>query len=305
LRVRKSIGLRIRGFVPSSRRTNQPYIECGAVELAQTFDWQGRRVAYGCAGDGPPVVFCHGTPWSSWVWQPFAEALAADFTVHLWDMPGYGRSSKRAEHPVDFGVQAEVFGALLAHWGLERPHVVAHDIGGAVSLRANLVGGATYASLLLVDVVAIPPSGSPFYRFVHEYPDLLGQLPAYIHEAVVRAYIQSASHRGLREDDLDALARPWLGDDGQPAFYRQIAHYDERHLVENEQRLDRLDIPVRVLWGADDAWIPTDTGKRVASSIPNATFSLVDNAGHLMHYDAPVVLADELRAWLARQARSD
>ena len=80
----------------------------------ESFDWQGRRIAWSRAGSGPAVVFCHGTPFSSRLWQPFADALARDFTVHLWDMPGYGRSSKRAEDPVDFGVQAEAFAALLA-----------------------------------------------------------------------------------------------------------------------------------------------------------------------------------------------
>src|SRR3569833_4305240 len=116
----------------------------------ETFEWQGRRIAWDRAVSGPAVVFCHGTPWSSWLWRPFADALSTDFTVYLWDMPGYGRSSKHAEHPVDFGVQAQAFAALLAHWDLDRPHVVAHDFGGAVSLRTHLVLGAAYASLMLV-----------------------------------------------------------------------------------------------------------------------------------------------------------
>jgi pimeloyl-ACP methyl ester carboxylesterase len=275
------------------------------MELLETFEWQGREIACGRTGSGPPVLFCHGTPWSSWVWRPFAQTLARDFTVHLWDMPGYGRSSKHPEHAVDFGVQAEALVALLRHWKLRRPHVVAHDFGGAVSLRATLVGGVSYASLFLVDVVAIPPSGSPFFRFVHDHPDLLGQLPAYIHEAIVRTYIQGASFRGLRDDELDPLVQPWLGEEGQPAFYRQIAHYDERFLNDNERRLEHLDLPVRVLWGANDAWIPTDTGARLAGLIPGATFVPIDKAGHLMHYDAPVALADELRGWLTSISASD
>jgi pimeloyl-ACP methyl ester carboxylesterase len=32
--------------------------------------------------------------------------------------------------------------------------------------------------------------------------------------------------------------------------------------------------------------------------ISSASFQLIDGAGHLMHYDAPVALADEMRAWL-------
>ena len=246
-------------------------------------------------------MFCHGTPWSSRIWRPFAAELARDFTIHLWDMPGYGASSKHAEHPVDFSAQAEAFAALLGHWGLERPHVVAHDFGGAVSLRAHLIGGVPYASLMLVDVVAIPPSGSPFFRFVQRHPDVLGELPDYIHRAIVREYIQGASARGLRDAELEALVEPWTGEAGQRAFYRQIAHYDERFLEENEQQLGRIDVPVRVLWGANDTWIPAAIGEKLAGLMPGATLQLIDGAGHLVHYDAPIALMNELRVWLASQ----
>jgi pimeloyl-ACP methyl ester carboxylesterase len=253
----------------------------------EIFDWQGRRIAWERAGSGPAVVFCHGTPWSSWLWRPFAEALSSDFTVYLWDMPGYGQSSKDPEHPVGFGVQADAFQALLSHWDLDRPHVVAHDYGGIVSLRAHLVHGVPYASLLLADAVAIPPSGSPFFQLVKEHPDVLAQVPPYIHEALVRAYVGNASFRQLREADLDALVEPWLGEEGQPAFYRQIAAYDERYL------------PVRVLWGAEDTWIPPSIGERLAAGIRGATFTPVAGAGHLIQLDAPVALATELRSWLS------
>lgn len=272
------------------------------MQLDQRLEWQGREIAWGRHGTGPAVVLCHGTPFSSLLWQPFADALSGDFTVYLWDMPGYGRSSMHADHAVDFGAQADALGALLRHWNLNRPHVIAHDFGGAVTLRAHLVGGAAYASLMLVDAVAVPPSGSPFFRFVQEHPDLLGQLPGYIHTAIVRTYIQGASHRGLGDEDLDALVEPWTGDVGQPAFYRQIAHYDERFLEENEARLPQLDIPVRVLWGTRDAWIPTDLAEKLTALIPGATLELIDDAGHLVHYDAPVPLMSEIRAWLARLA---
>jgi pimeloyl-ACP methyl ester carboxylesterase len=269
-----------------------------ALDLTERFEWKGRQIAWSKAGNGPPVVFCHGTPFSSIVWRPFAEALSQDFAVYLWDMPGYGRSSKSPDHPVDFDSQARCFAALLQHWQLDRPHIVAHDFGGAVSLRANLFYDMSYVSLMLIDVVAIPPSGSPFFRFVQQHSAIMAGLPAYIHEAIVRRYIQGASHRPLRDDDVEVLVRPWLGSEGQPAFYRQIVDYDERYLVDNEQRLHHLRIPVRVLWGAEDAWIPTEIGDKLARLIPNATNGIAPGAGHLIHYDAPIRLADELRRWL-------
>jgi pimeloyl-ACP methyl ester carboxylesterase len=119
---------------------------------------------------------------------------------------------------------------------------VAHDLGGLVALRALLVEGAAYASLFLVDVVAIPPSGSPFFRFVQDNPGLLGQLPAYVHEAIVRAYVGNATHGGISPEELDALVQPWTAD-----------------------------LPVRILWGAEDSWIPVETGRHLASLVPGAT----------------------------------
>ena len=80
----------------------------GLVELTESFAWEGRRIAWARAGSGPAVVFCHGTPFSSRVWAPYAEALADRFTVHLWDLPGYGRSSMDPEHRVAADVHAFV-----------------------------------------------------------------------------------------------------------------------------------------------------------------------------------------------------
>jgi pimeloyl-ACP methyl ester carboxylesterase len=268
------------------------------MDLERHLDWRGRQVAWQRIGTGPPVVFCHGTPFSSLLWVPFAEALAGDYTVYLWDMPGYGRSSKAAEHPVDFRVQGELFADLLAEWELERPDVVAHDFGGAVSLRAHLLHGVAYNSLMLVDVVAIRPSGSPFFKFVQEHPEVMPELPAYIHAAIVAAYIQGASHRGLREEELRELVAPWTDEEGQGAFYRQIAQYDERYLEEIEACLAKVDVPVRIVWGKDDTWIPAEVAHRLCDLIPQASVVLVNGAGHLVHYDAPVALASELRAWL-------
>ena len=286
------------GDVAGDRGTNV------SVDLTERYEWQGRQIAWERAGAGPAVVFCHGTPWSSVVWQPIVAALSDRYTVYLWDMPGYGRSSKQPEHPVDFGVQAEVLAALIRHWGIVRPHVIAHDFGGAVSLRAHLVCGADIASLMLADVVAIPPSGSPFFKFVQDNPGLLDQLPAYIHRAIVRAYIGNASSVGLRANDLDDLVQPWTGSDGQPAFYRQIVDYDERYLRENEERLTTLTVPVHIVWGEQDGWIPVERAHRLHALIPHSTLRTVPGSNHLIQYDAPEQLMYEVASWLDRQAGS-
>lgn len=269
----------------------------GAV-LRETFSWQGRDVRWERMGSGPEVVFCHGTPWSSELWRPYAEALAADYTVYLWDMPGYGQSSKRPEHRVSLDVQGELFADLLAHWGARSPHVVAHDYGGAVALRAHLLHHVAFASLALVDVVALAPWGSDFFQLVREHADVFSALPPSIHEGVVRSYIAGASHVGLTGGAMEMLVSPWRGAEGQAAFYRQIAQADQRYTDEVEPRYAEVDIPVLVVWGLQDTWIPVDRAHRLGAIIPGAQTQMVEGAGHLIQLDQPTILATCLSRWL-------
>lgn len=269
------------------------------MELTERFEWRGRQVAWNRRGEGPALVFCHGTPWSSWLWESYADALANEFTVYLWDMPGYGRSSMLAEHEVDLETQGRLFTDLLQHWDLSTPHVVAHDFGGAVSLRALILHGAQYASLCLVDVVALRPWGSAFFRLVHDHAEVFGELPVHVHRGAVEAYVRGASHVGLTDEQLERLVAPWATGEGQAAFYRQIAQADEQFTDEIQDRYEEIDLPVHVIWGADDDWIPSERGRELAAAIPGATLEVIDGAGHLIQLDAPSQLATALHRWLS------
>lgn len=279
-----------------SRRADIP------LALSEAFAWRGRTVRWEQMGSGPPVVFCHGTPWSSALWRPYAEALADSYTVYLWDMPGYGLSSKHAEHRVSLDVQGELLAELLRHWGLGVPHIIAHDYGGAVALRAHLLHGATFSSLALVDVVALAPWGSDFFRLVAKHADVFSAVPASIHDGVVRSYVGGASHVGLTEHAVEMLVAPWRGAEGQRAFYRQIAEADQRYTDEVEPRYPEIDMPVLIIWGQQDTWIPADRAHRLQQLIPQAQTHLIDNAGHLVQLDQPAALATCLNRWLAQQA---
>jgi pimeloyl-ACP methyl ester carboxylesterase len=271
------------------------------MSAMESIVWRGRRVWWDRRGSGPAAVFCHGTPWSSRLWAPFADALSEQFTTYTWDMPGYGRSSKDAEHSVALDVQGELLRDLLEHWGLRNPHVVAHDYGGAVALRAHLLHGAPFASLALVDVVALAPWGSEFFRLVGEHSDVFAAVPSAVHEGALRAYIAGASHSGLTPEQADTLVAPWLGEVGQAAFYRQIAQADEAYTNQIEPLYPHLDLPVLVVWGLQDRWIPVDHAHRLAATIPGAQLHLLDAAGHLVHFDQPVQLATRLQRWLSSQ----
>ncbi|MFE6685851.1 alpha/beta fold hydrolase [Streptomyces sp. NPDC057743] len=245
------------------------------------------------------VVFCHGTPWSSEVWAQAARHLASSHRVFLWDMPGYGRSTKDPTVPVDLASQMSRFARLLAHWRVDRPHVVAHDIGGAVALGAHLLHDAPYAGLFLWDVVTLDPWGSPFFRLVADHAEVFTELPAALHAALVREYIAGAARHQLTPGWLDALSRPWWGASGQSAFYRQIAALRPAHTRPIVARLGEVNCAVAIGWGEQDPWIPVDQAIRLQDLLPGSPpVSTLGEVGHLAPVESPSRVCRALRDWL-------
>ncbi|GAA2574399.1 MULTISPECIES: alpha/beta fold hydrolase [Streptomyces] len=270
--------------------------------LTESFPSSSGTVRWNRLGpaDGRPLVLLHGTPFSSYVWRAVARSLARDHRVFVWDMPGYGRSEKYAGQDVSLAAQGRVFHELLGHWGLAEPLVVAHDFGGAVALRAHLLHGAGYRALALVDPVALAPWGSPFFRLVRDHAEVFEKLPPALHRALVGEYIASTGGPGLRPTVVDRLVEPWLGESGQPAFYRQIAQADQRYTDEIQDRYSGISVPTLICWGEDDAWIPVAKGRELAGLVPGARWEPIAHAGHLVQEDAPAELTAALLDFLGR-----
>jgi pimeloyl-ACP methyl ester carboxylesterase len=257
-------------------------------------------VAWDRWGSGPPAVLIHGTPWSSFVWRHIAAALSANWTVYTFDLPGFGASEKSDHQDVSLAAQAQVLGEMLDFWELADPVVVAHDIGGAIALRATLLHGRPFAALALLDPVAISPWGSEFYRLVREHDEVFAALPPHIHAAVAAAYVRSALPTAVAPGVLDALVEPWLAPGGQAALYRQIAQGDERHTDEFRPHLGDLGCPTLILWGEADPWIPIERGRELERLIPEAELRPIRGAGHLVQEDAPGEVLGHLLSFLAR-----
>ena len=264
----------------------------------------------------PKVVLTHGTPFNSLLWLPFARALQKDYCVYLWDLAGFGESHELV-HPVDgpnvsWALQAELFAALYTHWGFNdehRPHVIAHDIGGHTVLRAYIVLGIRYSSLLLLASVALTPWGSAFLRSVKAQPEVFMFIPPAIFGCMVCEYVQDAAFKPLKEEKMEELTRPWLerGEKGRRAFIRQIVHADPVHIEEIEHRFDEVmyhedSCPKRLklIWAKRDSWIPLEKGQELRERIQPAEFVLVEDAGHLIMVDQPEIVMYEIATWLAK-----
>lgn len=269
----------------------------------------------------PPVVFIHGTPWSSAVWIPFAISLSRRFRVYLLDRPGFGESPPEAHQSsydatkdsavekldADLARQSEVFAALYklwqSEWDTEQPaaHVVAHDNAGLLSLRAHLLHGCKYASLCLMNVVAIGPFGQSLFKAVGDSPELFEELPDMALEGILEAYIRDAAHQELSKNTMDMLKEPWLRPGGKKGFIRELRQANVRSTDAVESRYGQVgpSIPVKIIWGAQDNWIPVASAWRLGKALGTREIVEIPEAGHLVMIDQPGQVGVELGMWLS------
>jgi pimeloyl-ACP methyl ester carboxylesterase len=266
------------------------------IEWALRERWEspGGTIRYGVFGNGPPLVLVHGTPTSAHVWRHVLPELVRNRTVYAYDLLGYGTSEKRDGQDVSLGAQTRLLAQLLDHWELDRPAIVGHDFGGAITLRTHLLERRPFSAIALLDPVALGPWGSPFFRLVRDNVEVFEQIPAAIHEAIVAAYLRGAFYRRPSDADLAPHVEPWLGAEGQDAFYRQIAQADQRFTDEVEPLYGEITVPVLILWGEEDGWIPPEAGGRLEALIPQSRLVLIPGAGHFLQEDAPDAVASHL-----------
>lgn len=267
------------------------------------------RIAHGSHGDGDPVVLIHGTPSSSFIWRNILPSLVGTgFKVHVYDLLGYGLSERPWDPAVDTSVtgQVPVLEGLMAHWGLESAHIIAHDIGGAIAQRLGVFAPDRLRSLTMIDVVSFDSWPS---RRTHEQMqaglDALIKSPDDAHRAHFRDWLFSTveNEDRLAETSLDTFLDFISGPIGQGSlFQHQVRHYDSKHTMEIADRYAELGkLPVQLIWGADDAWQVTAWAHKLHAAIPGSELHLLERCGHFAMEDQPEEVSALLIDFLKRR----
>jgi len=108
------------------------------------------------AGEGPAVVLLHGFPQTHVMWRHVARDLAADHTVIVPDLRGYGRSgAPSGEDPTACSkrTMARDVIRVAEALGVQRFGLIGHDRGALVAVRAGLDHPGAVAFLGILDVL--------------------------------------------------------------------------------------------------------------------------------------------------------
>jgi len=212
-------------------------------------------------GDGPAVVLLHGVPSSSFLYRKVVPLVAAEgLRAVAFDYPGLGLADRPEDFDYSWGGLARFTGEALDALGVERCHLVVHDIGGPIGCEWAVRNPDRVASLTalntILDVAAFrrPWSMQPFAMRG------LGEL--YLRTMTRFAFSELFYLQGVK--DRTATPRPEAyayyellkREDGGRAFLRIMRGFE---LTEEKQRLlwdglapERRAFPAQVVWGTGD-----------------------------------------------------
>ncbi|MBV1799004.1 alpha/beta fold hydrolase [Siccirubricoccus sp. G192] len=275
----------------------------------------GLRLHYLERGEGgPPIVLLHG---NGAMVEDFAlsgliDLVARHRRVVAFDRPGFGHSARPRNRLWTPEAQAAVLVEAFTRLGLERPVVLGHSWGTLVALALALnhpqaVGGLVLASgyyfpTVRADVPFFAPPAIPVIGDVIRYTigPPLGRLMA---PGLIRRMFQPApvTPRFKAGFPVPMMLRPWqIRASAEDTGLMVPAAAAFRH------RYQELRLPVAILAGEGDRIV--DVGRqsaRLHRTLPQSVLTVVPGLGHMLHHDAPELVAGVVEAIALAAAEPD
>ena len=240
------------------------------------------------AGQGPPLVYLHGTQ-ASVEWWPLHERLAERFTVYAPDHPGFGATA-RPEWLEGMDDMVLHYDELFRALALERPVVVGFSLGGWIAAEFAVTYPDRVGALVLLNSAGLHVEGA----LIPDLPTLEGEAlvrAVFYDRAAANAYFAGHPDRRDRMRAYRALTtlatlawNPWF----DPKLQR---------------RLRRITAPTLVLWAEHDRLLPPVYAETYHAGIMGSQLLVVPECGHMLPVEQPEVVAETIAKFVAEKLR--
>ncbi|HYU60422.1 MAG TPA: alpha/beta hydrolase [Solirubrobacterales bacterium] len=246
------------------------------------------------------VVLLHGNPGSREDWRQLLPAIGEVGRAIAFDLPGFGGADKPGYLDYSAGTYATFIGAAIERLGVERAHLVMHDLGGTGLLWAAAHPSAV-GSLCLIDTGILLDFRWHWTARMYRAPLIGGLMVRTTTRSGFRAAMRlyNPQPRPLPEDAIERMWRDYV-----PATRRAAQRFYRATPAEVMQllrpALSALDPPALVIWGAHDPAVPVEQAERQRESLPSAEVVVLGDSGHWPMLDDPAGVEAALLPFLRR-----
>lgn len=244
-------------------------------------------------GDGPAVVFSHGTLMDRTMFDPQVAALSDDYRVVAYDSRA---RTDRWRGPYDLDDLVEDCVALLDAKGIDECVLAGMSMGGFMGLRFALAHPDRLAGLVLIDSMAEAHTDDEKeeYGEMIETTKASGDVPAPMADIVSNLLFGETT---IEENSelVEAWKSRWLTYPGEAVFHEVNSWLDRPDLTD---RLGEIDVPTLVVHGEEDLALEPYRGKATADGLPDARMVDVPEAGHSSNLENPDVVNEALEEFL-------
>jgi pimeloyl-ACP methyl ester carboxylesterase len=270
-------------------------------------DIDGTRIHYLDEGSGPAVLLIHGLGGQM---RNFTHSLTRklkdEFRVIVLDRPGSGYSIRPADASAAVGAQAGTIARFIEALGLERPLVVGHSLGGAITLALAVNHPGRAGAIALIAPLTQPQRAvpQPFRGLVVKSPALRRIIAWTLATplSIVRRRIVLETLFGPEPVPADFATKGGgllsLRPSGFYAASTDLMAVSE-DLPALAKRYGAISIPAGILFGTGDRILDYRIhGEGLAAQLPGAGLELVEGGGHML----PISVPDRCAKFIARIA---
>jgi pimeloyl-ACP methyl ester carboxylesterase len=241
-------------------------------------------------GEGEPVLFLHGFPFTGALWHPVVERLGGDWRCILPDLRGMGHSPATPAAGMDD--YADDLARLLDALGETRlPVLVGMSMGGYVAFAFARRHPERVRALALVATRAQADTEEGARGRLATADRVLREGSRVVADDMLgKLFAASASEELRARWHATIAATP---PEGVAAALRAMAARPDSFGT-----LRELDRPVLVVMGEEDAIVAVEDGRRMAEAARAGRPVTVPGAGHMAPAERPDAVADALRRFL-------
>ncbi|MBU1568612.1 MAG: alpha/beta hydrolase [Proteobacteria bacterium] len=262
----------------------------------------GLSIAYQQEGSGETVLLVHGITTYSFIWRRIVPLLRDRFRVISVDLLGCGGSAKPLDVSYSLPQHCEILRQFIECLGVTPVHFVGHDIGGGIGQLFAVRYPEKLHSLTLINSVG--HDFWPVQPIIAIRTPIIRQLAmASLDIGAFRLVVRRGLYHKemLTEELMDHFWKPMRDRAGRRAFLHFANCLNNQHLVEIEEDLHRIKLPVQIIRGDADLYLSEAIAVKLHNDIPGSILTRIATGGHFIQEDEPESLAEAIGLSLKKQ----